>query len=799
MTVSSEVNYIEYNGDGVTTTFPIPFYFILNSDISAQIADADGNITDLTYGVDYSVTGAGSSSGGSATMNAAYASGYKILFYREPPATQETAYYENGKFPAKSHEKALDKLTMLIQSCFSGLGLALRKPSILASYYDALGNRIRNLQDPTDSQDASTKNYVDSGDANLQSQIDANMRRVLRVPEESVNTLPPIDARKNSIFGWDSNGQSFPLFAMTDTADLAIKLASHVNGLGASLVGIEGQGTVQDALFFMTPMIAAADPAVGVSDVYAKFGTAMNAAISKAQKQGCGLIFVPGGRYTLDVTIAATLSRSLTIMFSADAYIQVNTPIDAFNININGNHLNIVANGARIMSNWGGTDGTNVAAFRLKDATLDKSLSVTDLKVGMADTTSKFGYAVYGSALNLPTFHRCLLQGNVGIYLESALLNGASAHAMGPQIMFCEIYATTYCVDIANQGLLGCEGIIISGGEFISSGTAIRINNAGLSSSSYLPPKCHITYMHINAYQGVYAKDIQDLFVMGVEFQSKHNATTVINGILELGGVQKLHHHNNTYTSVAYSGGTNANKAPAIYQFASTLTNAYFESTGNIYQLDGMTNPAFAFESTTNITSVISRDRLQSLATWTTAAFNDYVLMPPNAQIGDVGAAAGLDYSSKGAFSSGVLALGRRPPQGFVYNIGTSILPSASTVTQITFPSEMVGKEVTILLAAAAVNFTHGVNMVCPDQKSIKMNLPNVVKVFAINTTQCRIIDVGGITSNHTDITAPPSSTTSSGYVGAEYYDSATGKFYKYFETSGFSGWRYINTVAVGS
>ncbi len=588
-------------------------------------------------------------------------------------------------------------------------------------------------------------------------------------------------------------------FVLMDGDTLRQDMSSHAPGLGASLSGLEGDGTVQDAIFFMTPKIAAADPAVGVSDVYAKFGTAMNAAISKAQKQGCGLIFVPGGQYTLDVTIAATLSRSLTIMFSADAHIQVKTPIDAFNININGNHLNIVANGARIMSNWGGADGTNVAAFRLKDATLDKSLSVTDLKVGMADTTSKFGYAVYGSALNLPTFHRCLLQGNVGIYLESALLNGASAHAMGPQIMFCEIYATTYCVDIANQGLLGCEGIIISGGEFISSGTAIRINNAGLSSSSYLPPKCHITYMHINAYQGVYAKDIQDLFVVGVEFQSKHNATTVINGILELGGVQKLHHHNNTYTSVAYSGGANANKAPAIYQFASTLTNAYFESTGNIYQLDGMTNPAFAFESTTNITSVISRDRLQSLATWTTAAYNDYVLMPPNAQIGDVGAAAGLDYSSKGAFSSGVLALGRRPPQGFVYNIGTSILPSSSTVTQITFPSDMVGKEVTILLAAAAVDFTHGVNMVCPDQKSIKMNLPNVVKVFAINTTQCRIIDVGGITSNHTDITAPPSSTTSSGYVGAEYYDSATGKFYKYFKTSGFSGWRYINTVAVGS
>lgn len=196
MTVSSEVNYIEYNGDGVTTTFPIPFYFILNSDISAQIADADGNITDLTYGVDYSVSGAGSSSGGSATMNTAYASGYKILFYREPPATQETAYYENGKFPAKSHEKALDKLTMLIQSCFTGLGLALRKPSILANYYNAISNRISNLQDPLQPQDAATKNYAD-----------AQFKRTLRVPESSVNLLPSASSRAWMGLGFDGAGQ----------------------------------------------------------------------------------------------------------------------------------------------------------------------------------------------------------------------------------------------------------------------------------------------------------------------------------------------------------------------------------------------------------------------------------------------------------------------------------------------------------------------------------------------------------------------------------------------------------------
>ncbi|HBM7344505.1 hypothetical protein [Klebsiella oxytoca] len=244
MTVSSEVNYIEYNGDGVTTTFPIPFYFILNSDISAQIADADGNITDLTYGVDYSVTGAGSSSGGSATMNTAYASGYKILFYREPPATQETAYYENGKFPAKSHEKALDKLTMLIQSCFSGLGLALRKPSILAGFYDAKGNQIQNLADPAHPQDAVSKIYSDSQHDDAISHSDSLFKKTLRIPENHVAEYPPVEIRANMLVGCNDIGNFVPISGQTSTADLAIKLAASS---GSSLVGYR-YGTVFSSL-----------------------------------------------------------------------------------------------------------------------------------------------------------------------------------------------------------------------------------------------------------------------------------------------------------------------------------------------------------------------------------------------------------------------------------------------------------------------------------------------------------------------------------------------------------------------
>ena len=50
MTVSSQQSYVEYNADGSTTTFTVPFYFLLGSDLAVTVGAADGTTTDLTYG-----------------------------------------------------------------------------------------------------------------------------------------------------------------------------------------------------------------------------------------------------------------------------------------------------------------------------------------------------------------------------------------------------------------------------------------------------------------------------------------------------------------------------------------------------------------------------------------------------------------------------------------------------------------------------------------------------------------------------------------------------------------------------
>lgn len=253
MTVSTEVDHNDYTGNGVTTSFPYTFRIFQKTDLMVQVVDLSENITVLTLDTDYSVTGAGTYSGGSVLLSSPLANGWQISISRSLPVTQDTDLRNQGKFFAEVHEDAFDKLTMLIQQCFSFLRLALRKPSFIANYYDALNNRIRNLRDPSQSQDAATKNYVDDSAADTNAYADSLFKRAIRVPESNVGLAPSSNGRKNSLFGWNSEGDPVPIFAMTDTADLAIKLASHDISLGGALVALPQGGTVNSSVLYVTP------------------------------------------------------------------------------------------------------------------------------------------------------------------------------------------------------------------------------------------------------------------------------------------------------------------------------------------------------------------------------------------------------------------------------------------------------------------------------------------------------------------------------------------------------------------
>lgn len=115
MTVQSEVSRVSYSGDGSTTAFAVPFYFLANADLTVIVRDASDVETVQTLGTHYTLTGAGVAAGGEATFTTAPANGTTVVILREPAITQLTNYSANDPFAEDSHERALDKLTMIAQ------------------------------------------------------------------------------------------------------------------------------------------------------------------------------------------------------------------------------------------------------------------------------------------------------------------------------------------------------------------------------------------------------------------------------------------------------------------------------------------------------------------------------------------------------------------------------------------------------------------------------------------------------------------------------------------------------------
>lgn len=113
MTVAAKPATISYIEDGVSVSFAVPFRFKAASDLVVERL-IDGSVIALQLGTDFSVTGGTTDAGGTLTRTAA-TDGAVLRIARDTARAQPMTYATGDRFPAASHEEALDRQMLVAQ------------------------------------------------------------------------------------------------------------------------------------------------------------------------------------------------------------------------------------------------------------------------------------------------------------------------------------------------------------------------------------------------------------------------------------------------------------------------------------------------------------------------------------------------------------------------------------------------------------------------------------------------------------------------------------------------------------
>ena len=186
-----------YTGNGVQTVFPFSFKVFSVADVKVVSADLTGAETVLSSG--YTVSRNAdqvASPGGSITMSAALANGYKVTVLGNLPYDQTLAIPGGGNYNPVAHENALDRIVEQIQQLAEALtrkfGLSattttnatLPAPSTGSAIgWDSLGNLVNivlsagtSLVDLAASAGSALIGYLPAGTGAVATTVQAELR-----------------------------------------------------------------------------------------------------------------------------------------------------------------------------------------------------------------------------------------------------------------------------------------------------------------------------------------------------------------------------------------------------------------------------------------------------------------------------------------------------------------------------------------------------------------------------------------------------------------------------------------------
>lgn len=143
MSISSSTNRNDYVGNGATDTYNYSFRIFDEGDLEVTVRDTSDVETTLALSTDYTVTGVGSSGGGTIVLvNSAQSwldgdgdlkSGYALTIRRVLDLVQETDIRNQGAFYPEIHEDQFDKLVMIAQQQQDELSRSASMPVTVAA------------------------------------------------------------------------------------------------------------------------------------------------------------------------------------------------------------------------------------------------------------------------------------------------------------------------------------------------------------------------------------------------------------------------------------------------------------------------------------------------------------------------------------------------------------------------------------------------------------------------------------------------------------------------------------------
>ena len=320
ITISDTSPRIQYTATSSQTTFSVPFEFFNNADL-VVVKTASGTDTTLSYNASpssatqYSVTGAGTSGGGSITLGGGATAGHVYTIYRDLAIARTTDFSASGSFPVETLNTELDKIIAMAQQLERDLKFSPRAASTTANTYnitfpDLVADKILSVNSSGNglefSQSVTNVNTVAgiASDVTTVSGIASNVTTVAGI-HANVTTVAGISSNVTTVAGISSN-----VTTVAGISSAVSSVSSNATNINTVATNISSVNTVASNI---TDVVAVAnDLAETVSEIET-VANDLNETSSEIEVVGANIANVNTvGGISANVTTVAGIQANVT-------------------------------------------------------------------------------------------------------------------------------------------------------------------------------------------------------------------------------------------------------------------------------------------------------------------------------------------------------------------------------------------------------------------------------------------------------------------------------------------------------